>query len=62
MSRKQECNVFETIEEDIRRHFPSSIAFPDELAMLCDWLNKFGYPISGHFELRAGDGEGRLPD
>lgn len=41
---------------DIKAYFPPQITFPVELAALCEWLGKYGYPISGDFELRAGDG------
>jgi hypothetical protein len=41
----------------IRKGFPPSIRFPEELGLLCDWTEQNGYPISGYFELRADDGE-----
>ena len=41
----------------IRKGFPPSIRFPEELGLLCDWTEQNGYPVSGSFELRADDGE-----
>lgn len=35
----------------IRRHFPSTIPFPAELAQLCQWHTENGDPISGDFRL-----------
>ena len=45
------------MKEAIQKGFPQTITFPNELALLCDWTEKNGYPISGSFELRADDGE-----
>lgn len=45
------------MKSEIRAGFPSTITFPDELGLLCDWCDRNGYPISGDFELRADDGE-----
>ena len=45
------------MKNEIQKGFPATITFPVELGMLCDWLEKNGYPISGYFELRADDGE-----
>ena len=45
------------MKNEILKGFLSAITFPVELGMLCDWLEKNGYPISGYFELRADDGE-----
>jgi hypothetical protein len=53
----ERTTIRRNMKDDIRRHFPSSISFPEELGLLCDWLEANGYPISGYFELRAGDGE-----
>ncbi|WP_339687153.1 hypothetical protein [Gimesia maris] len=41
--------------KDIKKGFPPNIPFPRELEQLIDWTNQNGYPISGYFELRAGD-------
>ena len=41
----------------IQNGFPDTIGFPSELALLCRWNERNGYPISGCFELRADDGE-----
>ena len=41
--------------EKMKQSFPSSIPFPNELEQLIEWTNQNGYPISGYFELRAGD-------
>jgi hypothetical protein len=35
--------------------FPRTIAIPDALLRLRDWLDIHGYPISGYFELRNHD-------
>ncbi len=43
--------------EDIKKGFPETLPFPKELALLIDWVNENGYPISGCFELRADDGD-----
>ncbi len=45
------------MKNEIKKGFPSSITFPAELGILCDWLAENRYPISGYFELRADDGE-----
>jgi hypothetical protein len=45
------------MKDAIQKGFPSSISFPEELGLLCDWTEQNGYPISGYFELRADDGE-----
>ena len=45
------------MKKAIQKGFPSSITFPSELGLLCEWTEKNGYPISGDFELRADDGE-----
>jgi hypothetical protein len=43
--------------ESISKHFPTGIVIPSELKALCEWNEKNGYPISGYFELRSGDGD-----
>jgi len=43
--------------EDIKKGFPPNIPFPKELEQLIDWTNQNGYPVSGFFELRAGNGD-----
>jgi hypothetical protein len=45
------------MKDSIRAGFPSTISFPNELGLLCEWLDRNDYPISGDFELRADDGE-----
>jgi len=43
--------------EQISKAFPDGILVPEELKLLCEWTEENGYPISGYFELRAGDGD-----
>lgn len=43
--------------DDIKKGFPPNIPFPRELEQLIDWTIQNGYPISGCFELRAGDAD-----
>jgi len=38
---------------DYEQTFPSTIAIPDALGLLREWLKNSGYPISGCFVLRA---------
>ncbi len=45
------------MKNSIKAGFPSTITFPEDLGLLCDWVEKNGYPISGYFELRADDDE-----
>ena len=45
------------MKERIQKGFPSTIQFPEEFGLLCDWTKENGYPISGYFQLRADDGE-----
>ncbi|XAL99834.1 hypothetical protein OT109_00290 [Phycisphaeraceae bacterium D3-23] len=45
------------LKNAIQKGFPDTIGFPPELALLCEWSENNGYPISGYFELRADDGE-----
>jgi hypothetical protein len=55
--KKQKLST-RNMKDAIRRCFPSSIFFPTELGLLCDWAEANGDPpISDFFELRAGDGE-----
>ncbi len=49
--------VLQEMKDAIKKGFPPSITFPDELGLLCDWREQNRYPISGYFELRADDGE-----
>lgn len=43
--------------ESIKKQVPEGITVPSELETLCKWEVERGYPISGYFELRAGDGK-----
>ena len=43
--------------KEIAKGIPHEIALPEQLKKLTEWLDQNGYPISGHFELRADDGE-----
>ncbi|AFY38858.1 hypothetical protein Lepto7376_2586 [[Leptolyngbya] sp. PCC 7376] len=45
------------MEDEIQKYFPLSISFPEELGLLCNWVETNRYPISGYFQLRAGDGQ-----
>ena len=45
------------MKDAIKAGFPATISFPEDLGLLCGWLEQNGYPISGDFELRADDGE-----
>lgn len=41
-----------TRAERIEAEFPPGITMPPELRMLCDYLDRTGYPLSGHHKLR----------
>ena len=43
--------------DEMKKGFPPKIPFPKELEQLINWTNQNGYPISGYFELRAGDAD-----
>lgn len=38
--------------DEIEAEFPAGTTMPDELRRLCDYLDRTGYPISGHMRLR----------
>ncbi|MDO6675018.1 hypothetical protein MK851_12440 [Tenacibaculum sp. 1B UA] len=40
----------------IKKGIPKTITIPQELKLLCDWVDENDYPISGLFELQADDG------
>jgi len=41
----------------IKKEIPKTITVPQELKLLCDWVDENDYPISGLFELREDDGD-----
>jgi hypothetical protein len=37
--------------KDIKKYIPDNITIPKELKLLCEWVEKNGYPIGGDLEL-----------